>query len=237
MMIKAVLFDLDGTLLDIDLESFLGRYFTSLRDVAQEIAGTQGADRVMDAIDSAVRAMSEPHPGRTNLAVFSAEFERISGVVLEDVWPSYERFYADVFPTLGDGASPAEGARQAIETALALGLRVAIATNPIFPRVAVEHRLAWAGLGDLDLPVVTSYEQMVATKPHPAYYMQVARLLSVEPSDCLMVGDDRYLDLPAADVGMRTFYVGRHGDAVADYRGNLDDLSELLPRLTATDGA
>ena len=31
---QAVLFDLDGTLLDIDLETFLGRYFRGLGDAA-----------------------------------------------------------------------------------------------------------------------------------------------------------------------------------------------------------
>jgi FMN phosphatase YigB (HAD superfamily) len=234
-MVRAVLFDLDGTLLDIDLERFLERYFAALRVVAVETAGPERADKVMEAIQRAVRAMMEPHPMLTNRAVFEAEYERISGWALGGVWPAYERFYAEVFPTLADATGPIPGAREAIETALELGLSVAVATNPIFPRAAVDHRLAWAGLGGLDLPVVTTYENMLACKPLPAYFMQVAEMLSVPASDCMMVGDDRYLDMPAADVGMRTFYVGNHEDAVATYRGTLHDLAALLPRLVATD--
>jgi FMN phosphatase YigB (HAD superfamily) len=118
-----------------------------------------------------------------------------------------------------------------VTTALELGLAVGIATNPIFPRIAVEHRLSWAGLGDLEFGVVTAYEEMYACKPHPDYYRQTATMLGVSPTECLMVGDDRALDMPAADVGMRTFYVGDDPDAPADLRGDLEGLAELLPRL------
>lgn len=233
-MVRAVLFDLDGTLLSINLERFLGRYFSALREVTAGYAGDGQADAIMGAIQGAVRAMCEPHPDATNLHVFESEFERVSGTVLADVWPAYERFYADVFPSLADGAGPALGAHEAVRTALGLGLPVAVATNPIFPRVAVQHRLAWAGLGDVDFSTVTSYENMFACKPHGAYFRQVATQLGVDPTECIMVGDDRYLDLPAADVGMRTFYVGTDEDAAADYRGTLEDFAALLPRLVAT---
>jgi len=46
-----------------------------------------------------------------------------------------------------------------------------------------------------------------------------------------MVGDDRALDMPAADVGMRTYYVGADESAPADMRGSLDELADLLPRI------
>ncbi len=236
-MIRAVLFDLDGTLLHIELERFLRTYFAALRDVALGYTDAEGAERSMEAIQSAVREMCGVHPAETNLAVFEAEFERVFGTPLASVWPAYERFYAEVFPTLAGSAAPAPGARAAVETAQGLGLRVAVATNPIFPRAAVDHRLAWAGLADIDFPVVTTYEDMHACKPHAAYYRQVAERLGVKPSECVMVGDDRFLDLPAADIGMRTFYVGEHADAAADYRGTLQDFSALLPRLVATEGA
>jgi FMN phosphatase YigB (HAD superfamily) len=45
-----------------------------------------------------------------------------------------------------------------------------------------------------------------------------------------MVGDDPVLDMSAADVGMKTFYVG-DGDGVrADYRGTLSELADLVRR-------
>jgi len=232
-VLRAVLFDLDGTLLDLDLDTFLRRYFAALRDATGELAGADRADELMDAVQAATGAMMRPHPGHTNRDVFYADFLARTGIDLEEDWEVFERFYRDVFPGLGGASGPAPGARDALETALDLGLSVAIATNPIFPRAAVEERLAWAGLRDLDIPVLTTYEIMTACKPLPGYFLQTADLVGVAASACLMVGDDRALDLPAADVGMRTFYVGSSADAPADYRGTLEELVGLLPRLVS----
>jgi len=230
--VRAILFDLDGTLLDLDLGAFLGRYFVALELASAPLSSDRGGrGEFMQALHRAVGMMMEPHPGRTNRDVFFEDLLRRTGVDLNEHWPVYERFYRDVFPTLSDSAGPARGARRVVTTALDLGLGVAIATNPIFPRIAVEHRLAWAGLGDLPLSVITSYEDMTACKPHPEYYRQTAALLGVAPRECLMVGDDRTLDLPAADVGMRTYYVGPDADAPTDMRGDLEGLADLLPQL------
>jgi FMN phosphatase YigB (HAD superfamily) len=230
---RAVLFDLDGTLLDLDLRAFLSRYFAALEVASAPLVDESrgGVAGFMAALQSAVGAMMEPHEGRTNQHVFYERLLALTGVDLGEHWPVYERFYAEVFPTLRDTAGPADGGRESVETALELGLKVAIATNPIFPRVAIEQRIAWAGLDDLDLPVITTYEEMLACKPHPQYFRQTADLLGVAPYECLMVGDDRVLDLGAADVGMRTFYIGNESAPSADMQGRLAELPELLRRL------
>ncbi len=227
---RAVLFDLDGTLLDLDLGGFLERYFAALGAASAPLAERASGD-FMTAMHEAVGAMMEEHGTITNRDVFYDALLARTGIDLNEHWDVYERFYEEVFPTLGEGTRPARGARRAVTAALDAGLKVAVATNPIFPRRAIEHRLAWAGLADLSLAVLTSYEDMIATKPHAAYFRQVAEMLGVPPHECLMVGDDRRLDMPAADIGMRTYYVGTDADAAADMRGNLDELAEVLPRL------
>ncbi len=231
---RGILFDLDGTLLDIDLRTFLGRYFGALsKTLAAILPDGDPSGAGIRAVTAASDAMILPHAGRTNREVFNAEFERLTAIDLDAHQATLDRFYAEEFPSLGDGYGPAPGSRHVVETALELGLEVAVATNPIFPRAAIDHRLAWAGLGDIEFRVVTSYEWMCATKPHAAYFRQTAEAIGIEPTACLMVGDDRALDLPAADVGMRTYYVGSATDSSANYRGCLDDLAALLPRLTA----
>ena len=229
---RGILFDLDGTLLDIDLRTFLARYFDALSGALGRLANADaGLDGAMRAVDSATQAMMRPHPGQTNREVFNAEFERITSIRLDDHWDVFERFYAEEFPGLGEGYGPMSGALRAVETALGLGLKVAVATNPIFPRAAVEHRIAWAGLEAVDFAAVTSYEWMYACKPYGAYYRQTAEAIGLDPAECLMVGDDAALDLPAADVGMRTYYVGDAEDTSADYTGDLETLADLLPRM------
>jgi FMN phosphatase YigB (HAD superfamily) len=233
-VLKAVLFDLDGTLLDIDLDAFFREYFAALGPVVAEVLGN--ADNVragLDAVLEATEAMGAVHPDLTNREAFNARFHQLTGadLDLEEYAAAFERFYAEVFPSLRGPFVPHPGARDVVERALDLGLRVAIATNPIFPRSAILERMRWAEVADLPLQLVTSYENVHATKPYPAYYREVAELLGVSPSEALMAGDDRMLDMPAADIGMKTYYTGRGKAPTADFTGDLIGLADLLPRL------
>ena len=236
VMLKGVLFDLDGTLLDIDLDVFLRDYFAALGPVVAEVMGAGAhANTALDAVMESTEAMMLAHPGRTNQAVFNETFRRLTHTDLDlnEFALPFERFYSDVFPTLRGAMVPRRGAREAVVAALAAGLRVAIATNPIFPLSAIRERMRWACVDDLEVHAITSYEVMQATKPLPSYYVQTAEMLGVDPIDCLMVGDDRTLDMAAADVGMRTFYVGESPAPTADYCGSTADVASLLGRLTS----
>ena len=229
---QGILFDLDGTLLDIDIGAFIERYFSALaRAMAPLTRDPDSLAHAMTALNAATHAMMLPHPGRTNQAVFTEHFRSATGIDIGVHHEVFERFYAEEFPLLGDGFGPAVGARDAVEGAIALGLKVAVATNPIFPLEAVRHRMSWAGIEDLPVDVVTSYETMHACKPQAAYFLETAVRMGVAPGSCLMVGDDRDLDLPAAATGMRTYYVGDLADAGADFAGDLATLARALPRL------
>jgi FMN phosphatase YigB (HAD superfamily) len=233
-VLAAVLFDLDGTLLDIDIDDFLRVYFARLGPAVAELLGVSDAKSALESVLDATQSMAEPHPGLTNQEAFNQRFAELTGHELgnEQSAAFLTRFYEEVFPTLRGGIGAHEGARACVKTALDLGLKVAIATNPIFPAAAIRERIRWADLDGLPVHVVTTYENMHATKPHPAYFLEVAEKLGVAPREALMVGDDRFLDLPAADVGMRTFFVGDGPAPGADWTGTLPQLTGLLPRLS-----
>lgn len=235
-MLSAVLFDLDGTLLDIDIDGFLGDYFGALGPVVASVLGDAAAPEAgLRAVIESTEAMVAPHPDITNQAAFNMRFRELTGVDLDldEYALPFERFYAEVFPTLRKGLGPREGAREAVETALSLGLKVAIATNPIFPRSAILERMRWAGVHDLDVDVVTTYECMHAAKPLAAYFEETARLLAVAAEECLMVGDDPVLDLGAARAGMRVFYVGAPPLPVSDFSGDLADVTRVIRDIAA----
>ncbi len=225
---RAILFDLDGTLLDIDTGSFMDRYFAALKEV--RVPGYAGS--VFEAVWQATGTMIHSHPGRTNEAVFWEAFIQITGGTRDDFEPFFAAFYQDVFPGLRGEAGPRPFAFEAVSTALDLGFAVAVATNPLFPRVAVEQRLEWAGVSTLlDRVYVTTYENSTATKPHPAYFEETAAMLDARPADCLMIGDDAEMDLPAANTGMNTFYVGPDAHVPTVARGDLADVVDVLRRL------
>jgi len=235
-VLTGVLFDLDGTLLDIDIDGFLNDYFSALGPVVADVLG-DGIDPAVGlrAVIDSTSAMVAPHPGRTNQAVFNERFHDITKVNLdlEEYALPFERFYSEVFPTLRKTIGPRDGARDVVQIALDLGLHVAVATNPIFPLSAIRERMRWADVHDLPVHAVTSYETMHATKPLPAYFSETASLIGAATHACLMVGDDRVLDMGAADIGMKTFYVGKDPIPASDFSGDLRDLAQLLPRLVA----
>ena len=93
-----------------------------------------------------------------------------------------------------------------VHTIKEMGLRIALATNPIFPAVATESRIRWAGLEPDDFELYTTYENIGYCKPNPEYYKEIARQLGVSAEHCLMVGNDVTEDMEAAqEAGMNVF--------------------------------
>jgi FMN phosphatase YigB (HAD superfamily) len=94
---------------------------------------------------------------------------------------------------------------------------VAIATNPLFPRSPIEQRLEWANIPvtEFDYALVTTYENMHATKANPAYYQEIVARLGNEAKECLMVGDDWERDMmPAATAGLPIYWVTKPDDTL-----------------------
>jgi len=208
-VLEAVLFDLDDTLLQTDTEAFVRRYFGALEAYFSDGSAAAPGQLTGWIMQATAAVVDEPHPDRTNQEAFTDAFSRLSGMETAVVWPRFSRFYREIYPTLGEGLAPMPGGVQAVAAALNQGLKVAVATNPLFPLEAVRHRLRWAALSEDQFDLVTTLENMHWTKPNPEYYREVAACLGVESSRCLMVGDSRENDIdPARQAQMLTYQVG-----------------------------
>ncbi len=236
-MLKALLLDLDDTLLINPMERFIPAYFQAL---TRFLAGHVPAEALIAELLAGTRAMDgNDGTGPTNEETFAAHFYPALGVPREVLEPEFRRFYAEAFPTLRVLTRPHPDARPLVEWAFASGLQVAIATNPLFPLTAIEQRLEWAGIpaGEFPYHLVTAYESMHATKSHPVYYSEVLERLGRTPGECLMAGDDWAWDIvPAAALGLRTFWIGEAEDAPSEPRVALDGAGPLgeLRRLAVT---
>jgi HAD superfamily hydrolase (TIGR01549 family) len=212
-MIKAILFDLDDTLLVNSMEAFVPAYFQAL---ARYMAHLVAPERLITELLRATRVMeAKDGNGPTNEEAFDAVFYPALGYEKAALQPIFEKFYAEEFPKLQAMTRPVPEARPLVEWAFAHGLQVVIATNPFFPRTAIEQRLAWAGVpvSEFDYMLVTSYEIMHATKSSPAYYREIVERLGRRPHECLMVGDDWKLDmLPAASAGLLIYWITHDND-------------------------
>lgn len=204
-MVKVILFDLDGTLLPMDTDAFVKGY---LKHLAPRVAHIIDPQQFLKALWAGTEAMMRNLEfEKTNEHVFEETFLQLTNLKKEDIWPTLDDFYANIFPTLSHLCCPTPMARQVVEEAIKQGYRVAIATNPVFPKAAIYERLRWAGIADLPFEVVTVYENSAFTKPHGQYYQEISRQLGVQPTECLMVGNDKQEDMSAAQIGMKTFLV------------------------------
>lgn len=229
-MIKGVLFDLDGTLLDIDMDALLAVYFENLAPVVAPLFGTD-LEAAIDLVNQGTRAMFAEHPGSTNEEAFNAFIFEQTGLDLSESENSapLDKFYADVFPTFQGRVRPFEHTSRALEMCRELGLPVGIATQPIFPKLAQCARLKWAGVDTFEFAAVSSYENSYSTKPDGGYFKLMAERIGVAPEHCVMVGDEPLLDMKAKEYGFKTFYVGSKPQIFeADGTGSLADFIEFV---------
>lgn len=232
MEIKNVLFDLDGTLLPMDMEEFTNGYFGLLT----EMMAPRGYDpeALIGAVWAGTAAMVKNDGSRTNEDAFWAKFAQLFGAEALADQPLFESFYASEFQRARQFCGYDPLAAQAVRTIKASGRRVVLATNPIFPTAATRSRLSWAGLEPADFELVTTYENSRYCKPNVNYYREILDRLGLRGEDCLMVGNDMTEDTAAAELGMQVFLItscliNKEGkDVNAWPHGGFDDLIRFV---------
>lgn len=204
-MIKHLLFDLDGTLLPIDLDFFFQDYLSAL---SARFAGTIDLPVFQEKLLASTMVMIQSNdPQLTNEEVFWQDFPARIGFPRSFLEPIFRDFYANEYRALGNNLPPAGPVRSLLTSALEQGFSVTIATNPVFPHNALIERLSWINCHDLPYRLVTSMEQMHFCKPNPNYYQEILDLLTAEAEECIMVGNDMEEDMIAAQLGIRTCLV------------------------------
>lgn len=203
--ITSVLFDLDGTLLPMKLEDFTNTYFGLLAKKAAPYG--YDAEALTAAVWKGTKAMVKNDGSMKNCDRFWETFSGLLGKEILDLRPVFDKFYANEFH--GARAATWENplAKKAVGGLKARGYDVILATNPLFPAVAVETRLSWLGLLPGDFMEITSYEKYSYCKPNPAYFREILEKTGKRPEECLMVGNDTSEDLAALDAGLEVYLV------------------------------
>ena len=203
MRIKTVMFDLDGTLLPMDQDQFTKYYFGLL---AKKLAPYgYNAEQLVSGIWAGTAAMVKNDGSCTNEEAFWKTFCAIMGEkVLEDK-PLFEEFYRVEFQGARASCGFAPQAAVLVAKLKAAGYRVLLATNPIFPAIATENRIRWAGLEPEDFELYPTYENACRCKPNPDYYRDILSSMKLDPTECLMVGNDATEDTAAELAGMQVF--------------------------------
>ncbi|MCY3833234.1 MAG: HAD-IA family hydrolase [Chloroflexi bacterium] len=207
-MIKAVLLDLDNTLLHNPDPQWVAvfreqwdRYFAKRYGIQDASAALRAAIRCLN---------SEPPSYRTNATVMLDALCSEMPLSRDDLSGAIADFYREDYGRLSATTSPVAGAAELVAALLNQNLLVAIATNPLFPASATEARISWAGLGEYltEFAFITHSENMRFAKPSRAYYAEAVARVGVEPDETLIVGDSLENDIMPADaIGIHTWQV------------------------------
>lgn len=206
MAIKHILFDLDGTLLPMVQDEFVRFYMPLLakaylkKGVEMDPKGFIGA--VWKGYEAMVKTMVPEQTGR--------HFGVISMNSYLYLWKNRKQLRMH-FTRMNSIRPSVQHSRHlsdmVIKEAKKKGIEVYLATNPIFPKCATMNRIDWAGLDPEDFKIITTYEDHVYCKPNPEYFRQILEQFKLDPSECLMVGNDVVEDLAIRTLGVPVFLV------------------------------
>ncbi|HUN05702.1 MAG TPA: HAD family hydrolase [Aggregatilineales bacterium] len=244
MTLKAVLFDLDDTLLDwagrnydwAEYERpFLRRaydYAASLGNPMREFEAFEidFRNRARDAWDHGRATFVAPHLGRLLVESAEAHGALPGSLAIEDVLGAYQWTAVPgtkAFPEIGDVLTELRDN----------GLKIAIVTNAFQPMTVRDAEIAVHGI----LPYFPEYRFSAADvgylKPHAAIFQHVLEAMEITPAETVFVGDNLVADVSGAQgVGMKAVHrivspehSMMEGLIVPD--ASLRDLRELLPIL------
>lgn len=201
---NTILFDLDGTLLPMDVEEFTHRYFGLILQTMNE-KGFDGK-MILDAILSSTKVMILNDGKKTNEEVFWENFTSLSNLSRDLMEPHFNDFYEHVFDQI-DSHVQSENMKQAVNILKEKNYRLILSTNPLFPRIATLKRIQWAGLDPNDFDYITTYENSSACKPNLAYYEEIIDKLDLDIKECMMIGNDVQEDGILEKIGIPVYLV------------------------------
>lgn len=228
---RHLLLDLDGTLIHS------GNFLTQLdfvRRILPELKTHTGWRSAWRALKAGNASLKIPSQTQTNhqrfVSVFADHFQLSS----EEAEKKLFQVLSTVFETLQPHFGQIDGARAFIDWAKH-HYTLTLTTNPVWPRSIVEMRMRWGGIDPSDFKSITTIDRMHATKPSLDYYREVLTQENFEAKDCLLIGNERKMDLPATGAGVSVFLIrpkAKHMTQIGEraWRGNYEQLKAFLDR-------
>jgi putative hydrolase of the HAD superfamily len=214
LTIRAVLFDLGGTLLHYydpqhgDPERPFRRVtLLGVRAVLDRVSNGSGAPSfeamagiVDQHIGEAFRTLAETQGGGSVETPIRAALAEMGYPLDDATWAGLRPvYYAQIEPTV----SPREGVKETLQALHERGLRLGIVSNTWWGADFHDAHLARYGLLDL-LPVRLYSCDLPHTKPHPAIFKTALERIGAEASETIFIGDRPDIDVKGAqDAGMR----------------------------------
>lgn len=234
-MLKTILFDLDGTLLSLNTDDFIKKYFNELGTKFKTYFSKEEFSKLIWEATEAMITSTDPI--KTNAEVFFEYFYNKSIHEKEILNPLFDDFYTSEFLNIKEITKESTYIKKSIALLKDKGYELVVATNPLFPKIAVYHRIQWAGLDKNDFILITSFEEMHFCKPNIYFYKEILQKINRKPEECMMVGNDVEEDMVASKLGLKTYLIEDHkiqrneDTSGIDYVGKYQDFYKFVQNL------
>ena len=234
-MITTILFDLDGTLLPVDMNIFIKEYLKGLNTKFKDYFEPNELSKIV--LDCTKKMIISTDKDKTNSEVFFENFYTKTTNAQEVLTPIFEDFYENDFLKLKGLTSENKSIQESVKVLKEKGYELIVATNPVFPRKAITNRIEWAGFNEEDFSFITSFENMHFCKPNKEYYKEILDYIGKNPKECIMVGNDVEEDMVAKEIGVQTFLIEdniiKRGNNLSniDHKGSYEDFYNFVKNL------
>jgi FMN phosphatase YigB (HAD superfamily) len=231
--VSHLLVDLDGTLVgakDLSLAfEFLKRTLPVIKKQGTWLDTLRAVRSMRDVLD-------QPNPDNTNHKRSTQAFARVMGLPFEKADQLLTQLLSEQFPELEKHFYPIPGAEDFLNWARD-HYPLVLATNPVWKEEIVRLRIRWAKIDPSLFSWITHSERMHACKPTSEYYLEILQQSQLKHSQCLLIGNDPKMDLPAVLVGIPVFIVANikkmepirlKGQKAPAWTGGFKHLKQLL---------
>ena len=235
-MYKNYLFDLDGTLLPMDMKYFVELFLAAYCKKMVPITKIH-ADTLTDAIWTGVGNMARNDGNCLNSDIFWRSMNRVCNRDMRPFSDVIDNFYRTEFDAARAATKLQPLSRTCVEYIKAHGSKLIVATNPIFPKSSTYRRIQWAGLDVNAFDYITTYDNSSACKPNLNYYEEICSVCGIHPEESIMIGNDVREDMAAERLGFDTYLItdcliNRENKELSLYRhGSFGDFYDFLTDL------
>ena len=208
-MIKAIFFDLDGTLLPLNEEKFINLYFELLANKVAHLEYKK--EELYKVIWTGTKAMFKNDGSVTNEEAFWKVFVSFYGEERLKDKELFDDFYINEFKRTIEVCEDNPLAREIVDFCKENVNYTILSTNPIFPLNGTLTRMSFVGLKKEDFDFVTAYENFSYSKPNPKYFQELLNMFNLKGEEVILFGNNTLEDGECSlACGIKCYMVGEY---------------------------
>lgn len=194
-----IFLDYDGTLLKTPEEEFQKIYFKTFLDYI-DIKDNEIITHILNATKELIMKNDKE---KNNLDFYLESLEQKTGKNKNYWYTTFFDYYENAFPNLKKFVEPNF---KLIDKIKNTNNKLIFASNPVFPEVAVKHRIGFIDMSIEDFYYISYMENSHFCKPNPNYFKEILENLNINPNECVMIGDTDF-DKASLKAGINFIHV------------------------------